>query len=106
MVHALRSFHQTRLTTILSGQGLGSEGFEHFFQAFRTAFPDRQVMSEQVITDEDSVALASPISVGRKACSWAFLLQNSLVTVRGVQVSPFAKSTFVERWGSSNQLSM
>lgn len=44
------------------GQVPGPEGFEHFFRELRTAFPDLQVTAEQVVADEDHIALAYTIT--------------------------------------------
>jgi predicted ester cyclase len=54
------------------GQGPGPESFEHFFREFRTAFPDLQVMNEQVVADEDCIALAYTITGTQKGMFLGF----------------------------------
>jgi predicted ester cyclase len=41
-----------------SDQQPGPEGFIHFFTGFRAAFPDLNISVEQLVADEDNVAIA------------------------------------------------
>lgn len=88
------------------GQGPGPEGFEHFFKDLRTAFPDLQVTGEQLVADEDCIALAYTLTGTQQGDFLGFPPTGKRVKVRGVQISKFADGKLVERWGSSDQLGM
>lgn len=88
------------------GQGPGPEGFEQFFKELHTAFPDLQVTREQVVADEESIALASTVTGTQHGVFLGFPLTGKRMNVRGVQISKFANGKLVERWGSSDQLGM
>jgi steroid delta-isomerase-like uncharacterized protein len=87
-------------------QKLGPEGFEHFFKEFHTAFPDLQITGEQVVADENSVAVAYTITGTQKGVFLGFPPTGKQVKVRGVQISKFVNGKLTERWGSSDQLGM
>jgi steroid delta-isomerase-like uncharacterized protein len=88
------------------GQGPGAEGFEHFFKELYAAFPDLQFVREQVVADEDSVALAYTVTGTQHGVFLGFPPTGKRMKVRGVQISKFANGKLVERWGSSDQLGM
>src|SRR5215469_2913656 len=77
------------------GQGPGPKGFEHFFQEFRTAFPDLQVVGEQVVADEDCIALAYTVTGTQKGVFLGFPPTGKQVKVRGLQIGKFAKGKLV-----------
>lgn len=41
----------------VADQGAGPEGLIHFFTAFRAVFPDLNISVEQLVADEDNVAI-------------------------------------------------
>ena len=88
------------------GQGRGPAGFEHFFKELHTAFPDLHITGDQVVADEDSIALAYTMTGTQKGDFLGFPPTGKSVKVRGVQISKFANGKLVERWGSSDQLGM
>ena len=71
-----------------------------------TAFPDLQFIREQVVADEDSVALAYTVTGTQNGVFLGFPPTGKRMKVRGVQISKFANGKLVERWGSSDQLGM
>lgn len=88
------------------GQGRGPEGFEHFFKGFRTAFPDLHLTYDQIVADEDRIAVAYTLTGTHKGVYLGFPPTGKQVKVRGVQIAKFANGQLVERWGSSDQLGM
>ncbi len=85
-------------------QGSGPEGFIRFFTGFRTAFPDLHISVEQLVADEDNVAIAYTITGTHKGELMGIPATGRQIKARGVQIARFEKGQIVERWGSSDQL--
>ncbi len=86
------------------GQGAGPEGFRQFFTQLRTAFPDLTVRVEQMVADEDNVALAYTITGTHQGPFMGAAPTGKRMQARGVQIGKFADGKLIERWGSSDQL--
>lgn len=85
-------------------QGSGPEGFIRFFTGFRAAFPDLNISVEQLVADEDNVAIAYTVTGTHKGDFLGIPATGRSITARGVQIARFEKGQIVERWGSSDQL--
>lgn len=85
-------------------QGPGPEGFIGFFTALRTAFPDLQIAVENMVADEDNVALAYTITGTHKGDFQGIPATGKKVKARGMQIAKFENGKIVERWGSSDEL--
>lgn len=85
-------------------QGKGPEGFIQFFTQFRTAFPDLKVAVEQMVADEDHVAIAYTITGTQEGPFQGIPATGRKIKARGVQISKFnSDGKIVERWGSSDE---
>jgi len=87
-------------------QGPGPEGFKQLFQTMRTAFPDLEVTPEHMIATDDDVALAYTINGTHEGEFLGVGPTGRRITARGVQIGRFRDGRLVERWGSSDQLSI
>ncbi|MBA3233978.1 MAG: ester cyclase [Propionibacteriales bacterium] len=88
------------------GQGSGPEGFRQFFSEFRTAFPDLSVEVEHLTATDDDVAIAYTVSGTHEGPLLGHEPTGKTMSVRGVQIGRFEQGKLVERWGSSDQVSM
>jgi steroid delta-isomerase-like uncharacterized protein len=87
-----------------SDQAPGPEGFIQFFTGFRAAFPDLNISVEQLVADEDNVAIAYTITGTHQGDFLGVPATGRQIKARGVQIARFQNGQIVERWGSSDQL--
>jgi steroid delta-isomerase-like uncharacterized protein len=87
-----------------SDQEPGPEGFIHFFTGFRGAFPDLNISVEQLVADENNVAIAYTITGTHQGNFLGIAATGRQIKARGVQIARFENGQIVERWGSSDQL--
>ena len=87
-------------------QAKGPEGFIHFFQGMKTAFPDLAIAVDQMVLDEDNIAIAYTASGTHKGDFRGTLANGKKVKFRGVQIARFENGRIVERWGSSDELGL
>ena len=85
-------------------QGPGPEGYIRLFSSLRTSFPDLAVSVDQLVTDEDKIALAYTITGTHKGEFLGVAPTGRKIRARGVQIARFKDGKLVERWGSSDQL--
>jgi steroid delta-isomerase-like uncharacterized protein len=85
-------------------QGAGPEGYIRMFSALRTSFPDLEVSLDQLVADENKVAIAYTIIGTHKGEFMGVAPTGRKVRARGVQIARFRDGKMVERWGSSDQL--
>lgn len=86
------------------GQGAGREGFKQFFDALTTAFPDAHIEPEQMVVDDDNVAVAYTLTGTHEADFNGVAPTGRKIEVRGLQIGRFEDGKIVERWGSSDEL--
>lgn len=85
-------------------QGKGPEGFIRFFAQFRTAFPDLKIAVEEMVADEDKVAIAYTITGTQHGAFQGNPATGRRIKARGVQIAKFNREgMIVERWGSSDE---
>jgi steroid delta-isomerase-like uncharacterized protein len=82
----------------------GPEGFIHFFTGFRAAFPDLSISVEQLVADDDNVAIAYTVTGTHQGDFLGIPATGRPIKARGVQIARFENGQIVERWGSSDQL--
>jgi len=87
-------------------QGLGIDGFKQFWTTMHSAFPDFRVEVDAMVADEDSVAIAYRATGTHQGDFVGFAATGSPIDIRGVQVTRFRDAMMVERWGSSDQLTL
>jgi predicted ester cyclase len=72
----------------------------------RTAFPDLNVAAETVVQDGDSLAFAYTLAGTHNGPLGKIPPTGKKVKIRGVQISKFKDGKMVERWGSSDELTL
>jgi steroid delta-isomerase-like uncharacterized protein len=87
-----------------SDQSPGPEGFIQFFTGFRAAFPDLNISVEQLVANDDNVAIAYTITGTHQGDFLGIPATGRAIKARGVQIARFENGQIVERWGSSDQL--
>jgi predicted ester cyclase len=86
------------------GQGLGPDGFIHYFGELRKGFPDLNIVGEKLVADDDNVAIAYTLTGTHQGDFMGIAPTGKKVSARGVQIARFENGKLVERWGSSDQL--
>lgn len=85
-------------------QGSGPEGFVKFFTEFRQAFPDLKIAVEEMVADEDKVAMAYTITGTQDGPFQGIPATGRKIKARGVQIAKFnSDGKITERWGSSDE---
>jgi steroid delta-isomerase-like uncharacterized protein len=105
----LNALHEVFAPTVIDrdpapDQRPGPEGFIGFFTAFRAAFPDLNIAVEQLVADDDNVAIAYTVTGTHKGDFLGTPATGRQIKARGVQIARFENGLIVERWGSSDQL--
>jgi steroid delta-isomerase-like uncharacterized protein len=88
------------------GQVPGPAGYRSFFSGMRTAFPDLSVAPETIVQDGDSIAFAYTLTGTHKGPLGKIAPTGKKVKIRGMQISKFKDGKMVERWGSSDELTL
>jgi len=88
------------------GQVPGPAGYRFFFSGMRTAFPDISVALETVVQDEDTIAFAYTLTGTQTGPLGKIPPTGKKVKIRGMQISKFKDGKMVERWGSSDELTL
>jgi predicted ester cyclase len=86
------------------GQGLGPDGFIHYFGELRKGFPDLNIVGEKLVADDDNVAIAYTLTGTHQGEFMGIAPTGRKISARGVQIARFENGKLVERWGSSDQL--
>ena len=86
------------------GQGLGPEGFIHYFSGLRKAFPDLNITAEKLVAGDENVAIAYTITGTHQGEFEGIPPTGRKISARGVQIARFENGKLIERWGSSDQL--
>ena len=87
-------------------QGPGPQGFKDMFANLRAAFPDLEVTPEHMTATDEDVALAYTVSGTHRGDFLGVAPTGRRITARGVQIGRFRDGQLVERWGSSDQMSI
>ena len=85
-------------------QGPGPEGYIRLFAALRASFPDLAVSVDELVMDDDKIAIAYTITGTQKGEFLGVAPTGRKIRARGVQIARFRNGKMVERWGSSDQL--
>jgi len=88
------------------GQEPGPAGYRAFFSEMRTAFPDLHLEVEHLVAADDSVAFAYTLTGTNDGPFMGHEPTGKPIHVRGMQISRFKNGLMVERWGSTDQLTM
>ena len=85
-------------------QGKGPDGFISLFTDMRTAFPDLKIAVENMVADEEQVAIAYTMTGTHKGNFLGIPPTDKKIKARGMQIAKFKDAKIVERWGSSDEL--
>jgi len=88
------------------GQVAGPAGYRMFFSGLRTAFPDMSVTPETIVQDEETIAFAYILIGTHSGPLGKIPPTGKKVKIRGMQISRFKDGKMVERWGSSDELTL
>jgi steroid delta-isomerase-like uncharacterized protein len=89
-----------------AGQVAGPAGYRMLFSGMRAAFPDMSVALETMVADDDSIAFAYTLTGTHKGTIMGISPSGKKVRIRGLQISKFKGGKMVERWGSSDELTL
>jgi len=86
----------------LPGQGAGREGHKQVVALFRSAFPDLQVTTEDVLEEEDRVALRWKAEGTHRGDLMGLAATGKRVTLTGIEILRVSGGKIVERWAEDN----
>ena len=89
-----------------AGQIDGPAGYRMFFSGMRAAFPDMAVALETMVANDDTIAFAYTLTGTQKGALMGIPPSGRKVRIRGLQISKFNGGKMVERWGSSDELTL
>ena len=88
------------------GQGSGPQGYRDMFGELRAAFPDLHIEVDRLVANETDVSFAYTLSGTHDGTFEGHPPTGKSFSVHGLQISRFENAKLVERWGSSDQLSL
>lgn len=86
------------------GQESTPQGYVWFFERFRASFPDLKLDVDQMVADEDKVAIAYTIEGTHKGEFQGVPATGKRIKARGLEICRFEDGKMAERWGSSDVL--
>ena len=90
-----------------SGKELrGPVDFKPFFQKFRTAFPDIEVVVEDTVAEGDKVAARCRVRGKHQADSLGFAATQRPVEFTGIAIVRISQGKIVEAWNNFDFMSM
>ncbi len=87
-------------------QGEGAAGLRQFWTSFRTAFPDLKIQIEELVADDDKVAIAYTVSGTHQGDFEGHSPTGKQMSVRGLQITRIEEGMVVERWGMSDLMAI
>src|SRR4029453_2544586 len=86
----------------LPGQGAGRDGHKQIVALFRSAFPDLQVTTEDVLEEGDRVALRWRAYGTHRGDLIGLAPTGKRVTLTGIEILRLSGGKIVERWAEDN----
>ena len=90
----------------LPGQPPGREGHAQILAAFRSAFPDLNVTTEDIVAEGDKVVSRWTARGTHQGELLGIAPTGNGVTIKGIDVLRVAEGRIVERWAQFNDLEM
>lgn len=84
----------------------GPSGFKPFFQNFREAFPDIEVIVEDTVAEGDKIAARCSVRGTHKGDSLGFAATNNPVEFTGITIVRIKDGQIVEAWNNFDFMSM
>ena len=88
------------------GQESGPAGYRELFSQMRTAFPDLHIEVDHLVADDDNVSFAYTITGTHEGPFKGHEPTGRSVQVHAVQISRFEDDRMVERWGSTDEITL
>ncbi|MCM3873406.1 MAG: ester cyclase [Pyrinomonadaceae bacterium] len=85
---------------------LGAVGFKPFFQRFRTAFPDIQVVVEDTVSEGDKVVARCSVRGKHQSDSLGFAATNQPMDITGICIVRVHDGKIVEAWNNFDFMTM
>jgi steroid delta-isomerase-like uncharacterized protein len=90
-----------------SGQPLrGPEGFKPFFRKFREAFPEIEIVVEDVIAEGDRVAARCSVRGRHRGDALGFAATEQPVEFTGMTIARISQGKIVEAWNNFDFMTM
>lgn len=90
----------------LPGQPPGREGHKQILAMFRSAFPDLQVATEDIVAEGDKVVSRWTARGTHQGELMGIAPTGKEVTIKGIDVLRIAEGRIVERWAEDNGLEL
>jgi steroid delta-isomerase-like uncharacterized protein len=90
----------------LPGQPPGREGHQQILAAFRSAFPDLNVTTEDIVAEGEKVVSRWTARGTHQGELLGIAPTGNGVTIKGIDVLRVAEGRIVERWAQFNDLEM
>ncbi len=84
----------------------GPSGFKPFFQKFRDAFPDVEVIVEDTVVEGDKVAARCRVRATHKGEGLGFAATNNPVEFTGITIVRIKDGKIAEAWNNFDFMSM
>ena len=84
----------------------GGEGFKPFFRAFRSAFPDIEVVVEDTVAEGDKVAARCSVRGKHQSDSLGFAATGAAAEFTGITIVRIADGKIVEAWNNFDFMTM
>jgi steroid delta-isomerase-like uncharacterized protein len=84
----------------------GAIGFKPFFQKFRAAFPDIEVVVEDTISEGDKVAARCTVRGKHQSDSLGFAATQQPMEITGISIVRVRDGKIVEAWNNFDFMSM
>jgi steroid delta-isomerase-like uncharacterized protein len=84
----------------------GPAGFKPFFQKFRDAFPDVEVLIEDTVAEDDKVAARCRVRATHQGEGLGFAATNRAVEFTGICIVRIKDGKIVEAWNNFDFASM
>lgn len=88
------------------GQVAGPAGYHGFYTEMRTAFPDLHIEVEHLTAVDGDVAFAYTLTGTHAGPLMGHEPTGKSISIRGLQIGRFEDGKLVERWGSTDELTM
>jgi steroid delta-isomerase-like uncharacterized protein len=90
-----------------TGEALrGTAGFKPFFQKFRAAFPDIEVVVEDTISEGDKVAARCIVRGRHQSDSLGFAATQQPMEITGIAIVRVSDGKIVEAWNNFDFMTM
>ena len=90
-----------------SGEPLrGASGFKPFFRKFREAFPEIEVVVEDVISEGDKVAARCTVRGHHRGDTLGFAATEQPIEFTGIAITRISEGKIVEAWNNFDFMTM